>query len=62
MLLINNIRIILLSLRFSQILAADENKQVSVYLVAALLEIIEGHLSSQYKDGYEPLIADEELD
>jgi hypothetical protein len=43
-------------------LAADENKQVFVYLVAALLELIEGHLSSQYQDDYEPLIADKELD
>jgi hypothetical protein len=51
-----------LSLRFSEILAADENKQVFVYMVAELLEIIKDHLSSQYRDGYEPLIADEELD
>jgi hypothetical protein len=57
-LLTKSITIILLSLRFSEILAADENRQVFVYLVAAL-EIIEDHLSSQYQDGYEPFIADE---
>jgi hypothetical protein len=57
-----NITIILLSLRFSDILAADENKQVFVYVAALLLEIIEGHLSPQYQDGYKPLTADEELD
>jgi hypothetical protein len=54
--------IILLSVRFSEILAVDENKQVLVYLVAALLQITEDHLSSQYQDDYEPLIADELLD
>jgi hypothetical protein len=44
MLLTKNIIIILLCLRFSEVLAADENKQVFAYLVAALLEIIESHL------------------
>jgi hypothetical protein len=50
-----------LFVRFSEILAPDENKQVFVYLVARLLETIEDLLSSQYQDGYEPLIADEEF-
>jgi hypothetical protein len=49
-----------LSLRFNAILAADENKQVFVYLATGLLEIIQDNLSSQYQDGYGPLIADEE--
>jgi hypothetical protein len=47
-----------LSLRFSEILAVDDKKQVFVYLAAVLLEIIEDHLSTQYQDGYEPLPAD----
>jgi hypothetical protein len=38
------------------------NKQVFVYLVAALLKITEDRISSQYQEGYKPLIADEELD
>jgi hypothetical protein len=58
MLLTENITILLLSLRFSEILAAEEKKQVFVYLVAVLLEIIE---NSQYQDGYEPLTADGDL-
>jgi hypothetical protein len=59
MLLTKNMAIILLFLRFNEVLAADENKQVFAYLVAVLLEITEDRLSSQYQDGYEPLIADE---
>jgi chromatin segregation and condensation protein Rec8/ScpA/Scc1 (kleisin family) len=62
MLLTKNISIIMLSLRFSEILADDENKLVFVYLFAALLETIKDHPSSLCKDGYEPFIAVEGLD
>jgi hypothetical protein len=54
MLLTKHITIILLYLRFSEILAADENRQVFEYLVRASFEITEVHVSSQYQDGYEP--------